>query len=83
MCFQWENLSYFLSFLLLQFIIVIVFYSNPATDGEEWPNFTKKDPVYYVFSTDDKDEKLQRGPLEGRCAFWNEYLREVRKWGCK
>ncbi|XP_049305382.1 acetylcholinesterase isoform X1 [Bactrocera dorsalis] len=66
---------------MLNAVIEFAKTGNPATDGEEWPNFTKKDPVYYVFSTDDKEEKLQRGPLEGRCAFWNEYLREVRKWG--
>ncbi|XP_054726632.1 acetylcholinesterase [Anastrepha obliqua] len=66
---------------MLNTVIEFAKTGNPAVDGEEWPNFTKKDPVYYVFSTEDKDEKLQRGPLEGRCAFWNEYLREVRKWG--
>lgn len=54
--------------------------SNPAADGEEWPNFSKEDPVYYVFSTDEKTEKLQRGPLAKRCSFWNDYLPKVRSW---
>uniref|UniRef100_A0A1A9WHS9 Protein kinase domain-containing protein n=1 Tax=Glossina brevipalpis TaxID=37001 RepID=A0A1A9WHS9_9MUSC len=53
---------------------------NPAVDGEDWPNFSKEDPVYYVFSTDEKIEKLQRGPLAKRCSFWNDYLPKVRSW---
>ncbi|KAL9894042.1 acetylcholine esterase [Glossina fuscipes fuscipes] len=71
---------------MLNSVIEFAKTGNPAVDGEEWPNFSKEDPVYYVFSTDEKIEKLQRGPLAKRCSFWNDYLPKVRSWaglGCE
>nr|AAM69372.1 acetylcholinesterase precursor [Musca domestica] len=65
---------------MLNSVIEFAKSGNPAVDGEEWPNFSKEDPVYYVFSTDEKIEKLQRGPLAKRCSFWNDYLPKVRSW---
>ncbi|XP_013119080.1 acetylcholinesterase isoform X1 [Stomoxys calcitrans] len=65
---------------MLNAVIEFAKTGNPAVDGEEWPNFSKEDPVYYVFSTDEKTEKLQRGPLAKRCSFWNDYLPKVRSW---
>nr|AID61329.1 esterase [Calliphora stygia] len=65
---------------MLNSVIEFAKTGNPAVDGEEWPNFSKEDPVYYVFSTDEKTEKLQRGPLAKRCSFWNDYLPKVRSW---
>ncbi|XP_061402857.1 acetylcholinesterase [Musca vetustissima] len=65
---------------MLNSVIEFAKTGNPAVDGEEWPNFSKEDPVYYVFSTDEKIEKLQRGPLAKRCSFWNDYLPKVRSW---
>ncbi|XP_073816147.1 acetylcholine esterase isoform X1 [Musca autumnalis] len=65
---------------MLNAVIEFAKTGNPAVDGEEWPNFSKEDPVYYVFSTDEKIEKLQRGPLAKRCSFWNDYLPKVRSW---
>ncbi|XP_032576532.1 acetylcholinesterase isoform X1 [Drosophila sechellia] len=65
---------------MLSAVIEFAKTGNPAQDGEEWPNFSKEDPVYYIFSTDDKIEKLARGPLAARCSFWNDYLPKVRSW---
>nr|ADG56547.1 acetylcholinesterase precursor [Musca domestica] len=65
---------------MLNSVIEFAKSGNPAVDGEEWPNFSKEDPVYYVFSTDEKIEKLQRGPLAKWCSFWNDYLPKVRSW---
>ncbi|NP_001273822.1 acetylcholinesterase-like [Musca domestica] len=65
---------------MLNSVIEFAKSGNPAVGGEEWPNFSKEDPVYYVFSTDEKIEKLQRGPLAKRCSFWNDYLPKVRGW---
>nr|ADN37668.1 acetylcholinesterase [Exorista sorbillans] len=65
---------------MLNSVIEFAKTGKPAVEGEEWPSFSKEDPVYYVFSTEEKTEKLQRGPLAKRCSFWNDYLPKVRSW---
>ncbi|XP_055906266.1 acetylcholinesterase [Eupeodes corollae] len=72
---------------MLNSVIEFAKSGNPSIDGEDWPLYTKEDPVYYIFEADDdsnmKREKLGRGPMASRCAFWNEYLPKVRSWtGC-
>lgn len=74
---------------MLNSVIEFAKSGNPSVEGEEWPLYSKEDPVYYIFGAenegDKKIEKLGRGPMAARCAFWNEYLPKVRSWAsaCK
>ncbi|KAJ6639158.1 Acetylcholinesterase, partial [Pseudolycoriella hygida] len=62
---------------------------NPAPDGETWPEYSKENPVYYIFNAEgegskedekQKVEKLGKGPMATACAFWNDYLPRLRMW---
>lgn len=61
-------------------------FSTPSPNKDEWPEYTREDPVYYIFSVEEenekvKPEKLSRSPMASRCSFWNDYLPKVRRWG--
>lgn len=68
-------------------IFNFVYYRNPALEGETWPQYTKENPVYYVFNAEGdekhKAEELGRGPMATACAFWNDYLPRLRQWAGK
>ncbi|XP_037029742.1 acetylcholinesterase [Bradysia coprophila] len=62
---------------------------NPAPEGETWPEYSKENPVYYIFNAEDegskgdekqKADKLGKGPMATACAFWNDYLPRLRTW---
>lgn len=58
--------------------------SNPTPEGEQWPLYTRDEPVYYVFNAESDErhqtEQLGRGPMATACAFWNTYLPKLHVW---
>lgn len=59
-------------------------FSNPTPEGENWPLYTKDNPIYYTFNAegDEKQvkENLGKGPMSTACAFWNDFLPRLRAW---
>ncbi|KAL5285150.1 BCHE family protein [Megaselia abdita] len=75
-----------LSRRMLNTVIEFAKTGTPTPNKDEWPEYTREDPVYYIFNVEDenekvKPEKLARSPMASRCSFWNEYLPKVRRWG--
>lgn len=61
-----------------------VFNSNPALDDEEWPEYTKENPIYRIFNAEGDGkhprENFGKGPMASACAFWNTYLPRLKSW---
>lgn len=63
----------------------LFYFRNPALEGEIWPEYSRENPVYYIFNAEgdkkhNKTEKFGRGPMATACAFWNDYLPRLRMW---
>lgn len=62
-------------------------FRNPALDDEEWPEYSKENPVYFIFNAEGDGktprEKTGKGPMAAACAFWNNYLPRLRTWAGK
>lgn len=57
---------------------------NPALDDEEWPEYTKENPIYRIFNAEGDGkhprENFGKGPMASACAFWNTYLPRLKSW---
>lgn len=79
-------LLWFKSPILLSHVnfLFVIPHRNPAVDDEEWPNYSKDNPVYYIFNAEGKEPdqraKTGKGPMATACAFWNDYLPRLRAW---
>lgn len=84
----YKNILWMVFFIFVQFYS-ISFCSNPALEGEIWPEYSRENPVYYIFNAEGEEkrpsetEKLGRGPMATACAFWNNYLPRLRMWAGK
>nr|CAD7406972.1 unnamed protein product [Timema cristinae] len=45
---------------------------HPVSDNNEWPQYSKDSPQYFIFNTDTNG--LGHGPRSRECAFWNEFF---------
>ncbi|XP_055696890.1 acetylcholinesterase [Phlebotomus papatasi] len=56
----------------------------PDLEGETWPQYSKNNPLYYIFNAEGTEqlstEKFGRGPMSSSCAFWNHFLPKFRSW---
>jgi hypothetical protein len=66
----------------VQYCFVDIF-SNPALEGEHWPNYSRENPIYFIFNAEGEEdlraEKYGRGPMVTSCTFWNDYLPKLRQ----
>lgn len=69
---------------------MLLFYSanrNPSLEDEEWPEYSKENPIYRIFNAegDEKQpkENYGKGPMASACAFWNTYLPRLKTWAGK
>lgn len=63
---------------------LIIFGRNPALDDEEWPEYSKENPIYRIFNAEGDGkhpkEHFGKGPMASACAFWNTYLPRLKTW---
>lgn len=72
------------SFFLSNIKLTLLCIRNPALDGEEWPEYTKENPIYRIFNAEGDGkhprENFGKGPMASACAFWNTYLPRLKSW---
>lgn len=77
------------SFFVVFFCIILCFLynRNPSLEDEEWPEYSKENPIYRIFNAegDEKQpkENYGKGPMASACAFWNTYLPRLKTWAGK
>jgi hypothetical protein len=65
------------------YFFYFLFCSTPALEGEHWPNYSRENPIYFIFNAEGEEdlrsEKYGRGPMVTSCTFWNDYLPKLRQ----
>lgn len=63
---------------------LVFIFRNPSLEDEEWPEYSKDNPVYRIFNAEGDGkhpkEHFGKGPMASACAFWNTYLPRLKTW---
>lgn len=63
---------------------LVFLFRNPSLEDEEWPEYSKDNPVFRIFNAEGDGkhpkEHFGKGPMASACAFWNTYLPRLKTW---
>lgn len=76
---QYRDKERDLSLRMMQAFAHFALTGKPTVGLENWPPYTRDDPVYYIFNAE--HDGTGRGPRSKECAFWNELLPHLATGG--
>lgn len=59
-----------------KYLYILNAHRKPVSEDEDWPAYTKENPLYYVFNAEKSGSGL--GPRSPPCAFWNEFMPKLK-----